>query len=69
MTKNCHGEIKKQRLKKNVVLSEVQGYKLEIKIDPPQLSDLDKKKVLSIKGNDYVEETSCPDSWPEEQVY
>jgi len=34
----------------------------------PQLSDLD-KKVLSIIGNDYVEGTSCPDSWPEEQVY
>ncbi|XP_022161251.1 uncharacterized protein LOC111027259 [Myzus persicae] len=32
----------------------------------PQLSDLD-KKVLSIIGNEYVEGTSCPDSWPEEQ--
>lgn len=38
------------------------------KIDLPQLSDLD-KKVLSIMGKDYVEGTSCPDSWPEEQVF
>lgn len=34
----------------------------------PQLSDLD-SKVLSIIGNDYVAGTSCPESWPEEQVF
>lgn len=33
-----------------------------------QLSDLD-TKVLSIIGNDYVAGTSCPESWPEEQVF
>jgi len=38
------------------------------KTDTPQLSDLD-KKVMSIIGNEYVEGTSCPDSWPDEQVF
>ncbi|XP_022163236.1 uncharacterized protein LOC111028787 [Myzus persicae] len=32
----------------------------------PELTDSD-QKVLSVMGYDYVEGTSCPDSWPEEQ--
>jgi len=37
------------------------------KINIPELTDSD-QKVLSVMGYDYVEGTSCPDSWPEEQV-
>jgi len=52
------------------VLSEVKGEKLGTKKNNlPQLSD--DTKVLSIMTmyNDYVAGTSCPESWPEEQVF